>query len=499
MAAPNEPTPDSSQPDNPPATETEGNGAPSAGFTPNLPEVNPITVDAADEPESDAAPAAEADKPEAVTVTFEDIAPGAATPTEATSDVASKAPEDSGQGDVVEATAPEDAPLGGAAGTPTDAAAVGSSAVEAPEALAPAEAALAEEEPAGEALSGAPQAAETAPAEARSDGDRPEPATAPPVTPSPAAPSAATPPATTPQPTASAGTIQRIWGLLKPALKAGLATGIKGANWLTQRLEAVPPPVDSSATGGSGAIAGVWKVIKPLLVALTLLLSRLFNQVLQWSLARLDPEAKAAAAAESSRVAFLITSATLAVLVFLVGNTLTSAPAPAAQPAITAPSKAQPSSPTQALLETLQGRIADITAEYDGAVAAADLDLSGDRLAVTLDDGWYSLPATQQKQLARDLQQRAADSRLPQLTLLNQRGERIARTPVVGEGLIFFQTTAPPPPPPVPDELVSPAEPPAADLDRIDPSLAEVNTADSASPAAAAPGPSSPAALEPLE
>ncbi|MEO0410103.1 MAG: hypothetical protein AAF289_22385, partial [Cyanobacteria bacterium P01_A01_bin.135] len=330
-------------------------------------------------------------------------------------------------------------------------------------------------------------------------------ASAPP--PAKAEPATATPPPSpAATPTASGSTVQRIWGLLKPALKTGLATGIKGANWLAQQLEAVSPTVESSATGPLGALVGLWKVVKPLLVALTLSLSRIFSQVLQWSLARLDPEAKAAAAAESSRVAFLITSATLAVLVFLTGNLLTASPAPAAA---RAPSgEVSKPAPNQALLEAIQARIDTATDDYDGTVYAVDLDVAGDRLLVTLDDGWYRLTERQQQRLARKLQQRAEDSQLSQLTLINERGERIARTPVVGKGMIFFETIAPPPPPAIPDSLASPAEPPATAEEDVLPDTTEgepilgdrpISSADSASPVAAAPDPSSPTPPGPPE
>ncbi|MGB3615567.1 MAG: hypothetical protein WBA10_17365 [Elainellaceae cyanobacterium] len=307
-------------------------------------------------------------------------------------------------------------------------------------------------------------------------------------------------------PTSSAGTVQRIWGLLRPPLTAAakttLATGVKGANWLTQQLESAPLAPGSNQTGVLGILTGVWRIVKPLLVAVTLSLSRLFNQLLQWSLERLDPEVKAAAAAESSRTAFLITSATLALLFFLFGSLINPSSATPKTPGNGV--VAVRSAPNQARLDAMQERVSDVVDRYDGTVYAVGLDAVDDRLTVTLDDGWYRLSENQQQRFARQLQREASDAKFPQLTLLNERSERLARTPVVGDKMILFQTPAPPPPPEVPDTLDSPGQAPsdaASDdttRDELSNRLAP-STADSASLAAESPDPSSPTVPAPPE
>lgn len=299
---------------------------------------------------------------------------------------------------------------------------------------------------------------------------------------------------------AAGGTVQRLWGLAQPILSstatASLSTAIKGANWLTERLEVPAADAGSSQTGALGILAGVWKVVRPLLVAVTLSLSRLFNQVLQWSLERVNPEAKSAAAAESSRTAFLITTAALAGIAFLfsalINSPAESVEAPPAEPvAVEAPAEPAPS---QALLDAIQTQVTEVTSGYSSFVDALDIDLAGDRIVVTVDDGWYRLSPAEQQQLVRQMQQQASEFDFPRLTLVNERGERIARTPVVGDQLIFFQTSEPPPLPDVPETLESPADAPSPP-----PAAAPPSSADSASPEADAPDPSSPAAPAPTE
>ncbi len=238
-------------------------------------------------------------------------------------------------------------------------------------------------------------------------------------------------------------------------------------------------------------MTGFWRVVRPLLVAVSLSGARLFNQLLQWSLERINPEAKAAAASESSRIAFLITTATLGILLFLGGSLINPAPsAGSAQPVV----KAAPAATARntALLEKVQAQVSDVVESYGLAGAA---DLKGDRLTIILEDDWYRLSDKQQQRVARQLLQRIDDSDVAQITLLNQREERIARTPVVGDRFVFFQTDEPPAPPEVPDILESPEPPPAAgDLSsETSEGLDPASTADSASPAAASPSPSSPA------
>ncbi|MGF1514468.1 MAG: hypothetical protein ACFB5Z_12355, partial [Elainellaceae cyanobacterium] len=295
-------------------------------------------------------------------------------------------------------------------------------------------------------------------------------------TPEPATPASTptTAPSRTPaEPVASGGTVQRIWGLAQPILAtaatASLSTAIKGTNWLTERLEVASPVDESNQTGALAIIAGVWKVVRPLLVAVTLSLSRLFNQVLQWSLARVNPEAKASAAAESSRTAFLITTAVLGLLAFLISTLISPAPTAAKSPVgpVTQVTPAAPT-PSQARLEAVQAQVVEVVDSYDGFVDAIDVNLAGDRIAVTLDDGWYRLTDKDRQQLARRLQRQASELDFPKLTLFNARQERIARTPVVGARRGFLQTPEPPTPEvptprenPPPPARAAPPSPPA--------------------------------------
>lgn len=452
--APNEPTPQSPQSGEAPPDEVSADSdrvSPSSGTTPPLPDIEPMTAgstaEVTSEPEAPGpeAPESKATEPEASAPNLSEPSPEGADATESSLDDSPAAP-------------PETSPV-----TFED--------------IAPVAPSAAESEP---ALDPVPESA-AAPA-------RPSASPAPSASPSGRA--AATP-------TASAGTVQRIWSLAQPPLsaaaKTALATGIKGANWLTHKLESAPPAPESSQTGVLGILTGVWRIIKPLLVAVTLSLSRLFNQLLQWSLERLDPEVKAAAAAESSRVAFLITSATLALLFFLGGSAINPSPAAPQPSGDAAPTVVRPA-PEQARLDAVQAQLSDVVERYNGTVYAVDLDVIGDRLIVALDNGWYRLSEDQQQRFARQLQRQARDAKFPQLTLVNESNERIARTPVVGDDMVLFQTAAPPPPPEVPDTLDSPGQPPDTGLNDPSGGTAGANAGDSASPAAVSPNPSSPAA-----
>lgn len=96
--------------------------------------------------------------------------------------------------------------------------------------------------------------------------------------------------------------------------------------------------------------------------------------------------------------------------------------------------------PEQRLIATVQSRVAEITQTYaDGLIAKVQANFAQGVLVVQIKDGWYDLAAKKQDQLAKDMLGRSRDLDFSKLTLINQRGEMVARSPVVGENMIILQ------------------------------------------------------------
>ncbi|NET49886.1 MAG: hypothetical protein F6K09_14460, partial [Merismopedia sp. SIO2A8] len=107
--------------------------------------------------------------------------------------------------------------------------------------------------------------------------------------------------------------------------------------------------------------------------------------------------------------------------------------------------KVAPPSRDEALASSLQSKFSEQIAYQYGEdfIQGVSVDRPSDRLTITIGQEWYDLSDRQQQRLAKILLQNTQDAKFQNLTLLNLDSVRIARNPVVGEGIIIFQTVPP--------------------------------------------------------
>ncbi|MEQ8386978.1 MAG: hypothetical protein RH949_31940 [Coleofasciculus sp. A1-SPW-01] len=96
--------------------------------------------------------------------------------------------------------------------------------------------------------------------------------------------------------------------------------------------------------------------------------------------------------------------------------------------------------PEQRLITAIQDQVAEITAQYaNGLIQSIQANFQGNRLIVTMSDGWYKLDEQEQQQLASEIWRRSQDLELSKLEITNSDGSLLARSPVVGSGIVIWQ------------------------------------------------------------
>ncbi|HEY9859360.1 MAG TPA: hypothetical protein V6D16_07630 [Candidatus Obscuribacterales bacterium] len=97
-------------------------------------------------------------------------------------------------------------------------------------------------------------------------------------------------------------------------------------------------------------------------------------------------------------------------------------------------------SPQEQILATIQAKVAEATNPYaEDLVQSVKTNLVGNRLTVALSDRWYNLPTNQQDQLASEVLAKAKTLDFTKLEITDTEGKLIARTPVVGSGMVILQ------------------------------------------------------------
>lgn len=119
---------------------------------------------------------------------------------------------------------------------------------------------------------------------------------------------------------------------------------------------------------------------------------------------------------------------------------IVQAPAKPAKPIATA----VPKTPEQKLLADLQTSIVDQVRELSqGLLVSLQANFTTQQLTAKLAPGWYRLAPAQQDRLAQTLLTQAQRLNFRQLELLNDRGDPIARSPVIGQQMVILQRDMP--------------------------------------------------------
>lgn len=101
-----------------------------------------------------------------------------------------------------------------------------------------------------------------------------------------------------------------------------------------------------------------------------------------------------------------------------------------------------PLTPEQTLLASIQNRVAEITSQYaDGLIRSIEADFLGSQLTVMLEERWYDLEPARQDRVANDVRARSRELDFSKLKLLDLDGNLLARTPIVGEGMVVIRRT----------------------------------------------------------
>jgi hypothetical protein len=156
----------------------------------------------------------------------------------------------------------------------------------------------------------------------------------------------------------------------------------------------------------------------------------------------------------------MMTSGAIALLVFLFWLTTSllfpSRPTVAKTPPAGVVARAPKVTPLDpAKLTAIQNQMAEVAKPYAPSQDASGLDVSDldapklidrvrvnsnkERLMVQMGDGWYTLDAAQQDQLANDLWKRSLKLKFSQLDLTDAAAKQLARSPVVGSKMVVLR------------------------------------------------------------
>ncbi len=96
--------------------------------------------------------------------------------------------------------------------------------------------------------------------------------------------------------------------------------------------------------------------------------------------------------------------------------------------------------PEQAFIEAIESQLSDITTKYpDDIIRSLQVDPDADRLIVDLNPVWYLIGEEQQDRVTDRMWLEARANHFTKLELRDDRGQTIARNPVVGKHLVILQ------------------------------------------------------------
>ncbi|ACK69154.1 conserved hypothetical protein [Gloeothece citriformis PCC 7424] len=100
--------------------------------------------------------------------------------------------------------------------------------------------------------------------------------------------------------------------------------------------------------------------------------------------------------------------------------------------------------PEQSLIASIQEEVSELTRQYpEGLIATIEANFLGSRLIVTMGNQWYSLDTSAQNQVANGIFERSRRLDFRKLELIDQQGNQLARSPVVGQDMIIFEGEKP--------------------------------------------------------
>lgn len=115
----------------------------------------------------------------------------------------------------------------------------------------------------------------------------------------------------------------------------------------------------------------------------------------------------------------------------------TPAPAPSPDPVLAL-------TPEQTLIASIQDRVSEVSDRYtDGLILSVRANFRQSTLITRLGTAWYDLPAEQQDNLANDLLKQSTRLDFSKLELIDPVGNRLARSPVVGDRMIVLRRKPP--------------------------------------------------------
>ncbi len=115
------------------------------------------------------------------------------------------------------------------------------------------------------------------------------------------------------------------------------------------------------------------------------------------------------------------------------------------EPSLPQPIKNVPSSqpkltPEQSLIAAIQKEVTDLTHQYpDDLIGRIEANFIGSRLIVTLGNQWYDLTTKEQDNLGNNILERSQSLDFRKLDILDNQGNLVARTPVIGEEIIILK------------------------------------------------------------
>ncbi|QOV23465.1 hypothetical protein [Anabaenopsis elenkinii] len=96
--------------------------------------------------------------------------------------------------------------------------------------------------------------------------------------------------------------------------------------------------------------------------------------------------------------------------------------------------------PEENLIAAIKNQVAEISDRFaSGLIESIQANFRTSNLTVKINDDWYILPESEQKQLAGEILQRSQELDFTHLEILDSRDQLIARNPVVGNEVIIFQ------------------------------------------------------------
>lgn len=95
--------------------------------------------------------------------------------------------------------------------------------------------------------------------------------------------------------------------------------------------------------------------------------------------------------------------------------------------------------PEQSLIVAIKTEIDDLTHQYpEGLIKTIEANFLGSRLIITLGDNWNQLSESRKQNLVNSIFQRSRRLDFRKLELIDEKGNLIARSPVVGEKVVIF-------------------------------------------------------------